>query len=219
LARIEAPRLDYLNITFFNQIIFNTPQLFQFISRRPTLRAPEKGSIAFYSKAVILDFRSQTSEYEVLSVQMRCAVPEWQLSSLEQVCTGTSSLPPVSTLEDLYIFENQNRRYPLRWQDDIENTLWLDLLRSFVALKNLYLSEEFVPRIVPALQELVGGRTTEVLPTLENIFLEGFRPWGPLHEGIEKFVAARRLTSHPVAVSHWDGASKQSHQHWEIYTR
>jgi hypothetical protein len=60
-----------------------------------------------------------------------------------------------------------------------------------------------VPRIAPALQELVGGETTEVLPTLENISLEWFQPSGPLHEGIEKFVAARRLTSHPVAVSRW----------------
>jgi hypothetical protein len=36
-------------------------------------------------------------------------------------------------------------------------------------------------------------------------FLKGFQPSGPLHEGIEKFVAARLLTSHPVAVSGWDG--------------
>ena len=42
LARIDAPRLNDLHITFFNQIIFDTPQLFQFISRRPTLRAPEE---------------------------------------------------------------------------------------------------------------------------------------------------------------------------------
>jgi hypothetical protein len=61
-----------------------------------------------------------------------------------------------------------------------------------------------VSRVAPALQELVGGRATEVLPTLENIFLEGFWPSGPVYEGIEKFVAARRLTSHPVAVSRWD---------------
>jgi hypothetical protein len=122
-----------------------------------------------------------------------------QLSSLEQV--RTSSLPPVSMLEDLYIFED--RRYPPHWQDDVENTLWLDLLHPFAAVKILYLSEELVPRIAPALQELVGGRTTEVLPALEDIFLEGFQPSGPLHEGIEKFVAARRLTSHPVAVSRW----------------
>jgi hypothetical protein len=81
-----------------------------------------------------------------------------------------------------------------------------------LSVKNLYLSEEFVPRIAPALQELVGGRTTEVLPTLENIFLEDFQPSGPLHEGIEKFVAARRLTGHPVAVSRWDRSN-----HWEVH--
>jgi hypothetical protein len=207
LARIDAPRLDSLNITFFNQLIFNTPHLFQFISRRPTLRALE-GHIEFCAWAITVKFKSQTSDYrDVLTVQIPCMASEWQLSSLEQVCT--SFLPPVSTLEDLYIseprydpdFEPYER---LRWQDDVENTLWLDLLRSFVAVKNLYISEEFVPRIVPALQELVGGRTTEVLPVLGNIFLDGFQQSSPLQEGIEKFVAARRFISHPVVVSRWN---------------
>jgi hypothetical protein len=199
LARIDAPRLRGLHITFFNQIIFDTPQLFQFISQRPALRALEDGHIAFNYEAISVRFSSQTFDYGALSVQILCAVSEWQLSSLEQVCG--SSLPPVSASEDLYIVEDLYR--PPRWQDDVENTLWLDLLRSFVAVKNLYLSHKFVPRIGTALQELVGGRTTEVLPTLENIFLRGFQQPGPLHEGIDKFVAARRLTSHPVAVYNW----------------
>jgi hypothetical protein len=129
-------------------------------------------------------------------VQISCTASEWQLSYLQQVCM--SSLPPVSTLKVLYIPDQ--RRW---WQDDVESTLWLDLLRSFVAVKDLYLSGELVSSIAPALQELVGGRTTEVLRTLENIFLKGYQPSGPLHEGIEKFVAARRLTSHPIAVSRW----------------
>ena len=197
LAWIDAPLLDELHIIFFNQIIFDTPQLFLFISRRPTLRTLEEGYIEFRSGAIIVKFPSQTPDHEVLSVEISCTASEWQLSSLEQVCT--SSLPTLSTLEDLHIFEN--RKYPPRRQDDVENTLWLDLLRSFVAVKNLYLSEEFVPRIAPALQELVGGRATEVLPNLENISLEDSQPSRPLHEGIEKFVAARRLTSRPVAVS------------------
>jgi hypothetical protein len=191
LARVDAPRLHELRITFFNQIIFNAPELFQFVNRRPTLRAPKEGHIEFNSEAISVRFSSQTSDYGVLSVRILCTASEWQLSSLEQVCT--SSLPPVSTLEDLYIIEEQYQ--PLRWHDDVENTLWLDLLRSFVAVKNLYLSDEFVPRIAPALQELVGGRTTEVLPTLENIFSWVFQPSGPIHEGVERFVAARRLTS------------------------
>ena len=132
---------------------------------------------------------------------MRIQCPsDWQLSYLAQVCTPSS--PPVSTLEDLYIAEDQY--YRLHRQNDVENTQWLDFLRPFVAVKNLYLSEEFVPRIAPALEELVGGRTTEVLPTLENIFSKAFQPSRPIHEGVEKFVAARRLTSLPVAVSLWD---------------
>jgi hypothetical protein len=197
LARIDAPRIDELHITFFNQIIFDTPQLSQFISRRPALRAPETAHIAFKSPAVIVKFLSQASDYGVLSVEIPCTGSEWQLSSLEQVCT--SSLPPVSTTKDLYIFED--RLHPPRWQDDVENTQWLELLDPFAAVENLYLCKKFVPRIAPALQELVGARTTEVLPTLENIFLEGSRT---PRKGIKNFLAARRRTSHPVEASLWN---------------
>ena len=201
LAQLDAPRLNKLHITFFNQIIFDMPQLSQFVSRSSTLRTSEKGYIRFGSKAIIVKFPSQTSNYDVLSLEILCTASDWQLSSIEQVCT--SSCPPISTLEDLYIFGD--RRYPPHWQDDVKNTLWLDLLRPFVAVKNLYLPIELALRIAPALQELVGGRTTEVLPTLENIFLE---VWNPPHEGIKMFVAARRLTTHPVAISHWNRNSE-----------
>ena len=85
---------------------------------------------------------------------------------------------------------------------------------SSYAVKNLYLCQKFVPRIAPALQELVGERKSEVLPTLENIFLKGFQPSGSLHEGIKNFVSARRLTNHPVAVSRWDEDSKRQ---WMYY--
>ena len=128
----------------------------------------------------------------------------FHLPYFEQVSGCTSSLPPVSTLEDLYIFED--RVNPLSWQDDVEITLWLPVenLRPFAPVKNLYPCNEFVPRIAPALQEFVGVITTEeVLPTLENIFLEGCQPSESLHEGIEKFVVAQQLTRHPIAVSRW----------------
>ena len=200
LARIDAPRLDGFHIAFFNEVIFDTPQLFQFISRRPALMTPQKVHIAFNSKAIVVKFQSQTSDYDVLSVKILCRAPDWQLSSIEEVCT--SSLPPFSTLEDLYIFED--RMFPPLWEGDVENTLWLEVLHPFAAVKNLYLCEKFVPRIAPALQELVGARTTEELPTLENIFLEELQPLGHVQEGIEKFLTARQLTSRPIAVSRWD---------------
>jgi hypothetical protein len=214
LTRTDAPQLNDLHITFFNEIIFGTPRLFQFISQRPTLRVLEKGQIAFNFNAIKVKFPSQTFDYGVLSVAIPCFMPEAQLSFLKQICT--SSLPPVSTLVDLSIFEDKYSE--LLWQDDDENILllWLELLHPFAAVKNLYVCKKFVPRIAPVLQELVGGRTTDVLPALENLFLEGFQPSGPLHQGIEKFVAARRLTGHPVAVSRWDRDLEQE-VHSAIY--
>jgi hypothetical protein len=103
-------------------------------------------------------------------------------------------------LEDLYIFEDQF------WHQDkvyIENALWFELLRPFSAVKNLYLSEKFAPRIVPALGELVGDRTEE-FPLLQNIFLEGLQSSGPIQEDIAQFVAAQGAASHPIAVTRWN---------------
>ena len=213
LARIDAPQLDEMYITIFNEVVFDTPQLFQFISRTPTLKAPEKSRIAFSDDTVLVKFPSQKSDYGGLRVHIPCTASGWQLSAVEQVCT--SSFPPVSTLKDLYVLEFPSRRP--RWQDDVESTLWLDLLRPFVAVKNLHISKEFVPRIAPALEELVGVRTTEVLPTLENIFLAGLQPSGPLHEGIEKFVAARELISHPVAISRGWNPEENEHEWYNDY--
>jgi len=206
LARIDAPRLNRIQITFTpDGFIFDSPQLFQLIKRTTMLRAPEKGQIIFHSNCIIIRFQSQTSDLKDLSVEVASMRSELrQFSSLVQVCT--SSLPPVSTLEDLYILNNSNPR--LHLLDDVENMVWLQLLHRFATVKNLYLSKKFVSHIASALEELVGARTTEVLPALENIFLEGLQPSGPLHEGIETFVTARRLTSHPVAVSRWDKDSE-----------
>jgi hypothetical protein len=76
-------------------------------------------------------------------------------------------------------------------------------------VKNLYLSGVFVPHIAPALQELDEEEITEVLPTLENLFLEGLKSSEPFYECIEEFADARQLTGHPVTVSRWDRNSKR----------
>jgi hypothetical protein len=122
---------------------------------------------------------------------------------MEQVFT--SCLPHLSTLEGLSI-DSPGGWLP-DWQDNIENTLWLELLLPFTTVKNLYISEEFARRIVPALQELVEDRRTEVLPALENIFLEGLEASGPVEKGIGQFVAMRQVTGHPIAVTRWDRSS------------
>ncbi len=140
------------------------------------------------------------NHYVASLIEISCREPDWQLSSIVQVCN--SSLPPLSMVEDLYI---EHQYSQLVWKSDaIENTLWLELLPPFTAVKNLYLAEEFAPGIAAALEELVEGRITEVLPSLQNIFIQELKPQGPFREHIEQFVAARQLSGHPVAISVWN---------------
>ena len=199
VARIDAPLLFTLGITLFNQIVFDTPQTIQFIGRTPGSKALGEARFVFEGDAAVVQLSSQipTSKDAIL-VRIPCRQFDWQVSSLEQICT--SWLPLIFALEDLYIYKD--RYSPLACKDNMEHTLWLELFHPFTGVKNLYLSAEFSPSIAPALQELAGGRTTEVLPALKNIFLEGLQPPGP--EGIVKFVAARQLSGHPITVSLWN---------------
>jgi hypothetical protein len=137
-----------------------------------------------------------------VKLEIACGELDWQVSSLEQVCTWC--LPPLSMLEDLHIYGDALRESEK--QDNIENALWLELLQPFTTVKNLYLSEGSARRIAPALQELAGGRMTEVLPALKNVFLEGLQT-GTIQESIRQFVATRQAIQ-PVKFFNWDGSGK-----------
>jgi hypothetical protein len=201
---IDAPQLNEMNITLFNQIDFNCPRLAQFINRTPTLRALDKAHVYFYDSAASVGLRSSTSNLKYplvdnLPICVSCREPGWQLSSMEQICN--TLLHPFPSIDDLYI---KHRYSELVWKDDaIENTLWLQLLLPFTAVKNLYLSKEFAPGIAAALKELVEGRITVVLPSLQNIFVQGLEASGPFQEKIGHFVAARQVSGHPISVLKW----------------
>jgi hypothetical protein len=195
VTRIDAPQLNALDIMFFHQLIFDTPQLVQFISRTPKLKAYDEARVIFSDPHATIALTGR-DDLE-LRLGISCRQSDRQLSSLAQVCTSSFLQALVPMPEHLYILEDVLLR-PL-WQDDLENNQWLEFFRPFNTVKNLYLSREFVLRIVPTLQELVGERVTEVLPNLQRIFLE----WGLVPEAMRQFIAARQLSSRPVVISYW----------------
>ena len=202
LAGIDAPQLSTLFTSFFTQIEFGAPKLVEFICRTPRLKELECACVTFEYDAARVDLSSRTPDYRTLNVGIICRDGNMHLSSLVQFFA--LSLPPLSTLGYLFIYEG--RCSPLEdWQDliDITPSQWLELLHSFAAVRHLYLSEEMAPRIGLALQE-IGSRTTEILPNLEVIFLEGLEPSGPVQEDIGRFVASRQVTNHLIAVVFWD---------------
>ncbi len=199
MARINAPQLDDLNIIFLHQLIFDTPQLTRFISRTPKIKIPDTARVFFSYFAVEVEFSRILDE--VLKLEVSCRPSDWQLSSVAEVCSSLSLL--TSSVEHLYI-DDRGEDLKLFCDDEMENSQWLELLHNFTSLKALYLSRGNAPRIAAALQDLVGERATEVLPALQRVFMEELHPSGPVQEAIDKFIAARQLSGHPIVVSHWE---------------
>ena len=200
VSRIEAPLLESVHITFFNQLIFesfDTPRLGDFLAHTQVFREKGRASVVFDEDHARFHLKPR------LSLGIACTGSDWQLSSMAQVCS--LPLPFFSTLEHLYICEGRMRRS--RWQDDMENTQWLELLHPFIALKDLYLDKKIAPRVVLALKEHTQDTITENLPVLQNLFIEGLRRAGPVQEVIGQFVAVRQLAGLPVTVHKWDGQS------------
>ena len=203
MAQIDTPLLDDLAITFFNQLIFRTPQLTQLITRTPKFKAHDEARVYFSDVDVSVTL-PQTIDGE-LELVISCNQADWQLSCMAQICGESFPRAVMAVVEHLYILEDGN----FDWQENIENRQWLDFFVPFTSVKNLYISSNFTPHIVLALQELVASgkreKTTLLLPALQTLFLEEPLPAGPIQETIGQFVVARQLAGHPVAISLWEG--------------
>ena len=116
-----------------------------------------------------------------------------------------SSLRLSSALKRLDVCEG----FPLALdrQDGVENIQWPDLLHQFTGLKDLHLRKGVVRHIAHALLKIATERVPEVLPTLQNLFIEGREHSWLIQEALGKFTAARQLSGLPVVVHSWDRQS------------
>jgi hypothetical protein len=193
VARIDAPQLYRLSIIFFDEAIPDTSQLIQFIYREAIVDVPDEARVQFYDHSIQFTFSSQTP-----IVEIACGGSAWKFSTMVQLCTSFSR--PLSSVESLHIYKL--RIYHQRVVENADQE-WLDLLRPFTSVKNIYLCETSADHIAFVLLELVEGRLTEALPALQNILIP---PSKPIHGGIVQFAAARELSGHPIAVSRWPTA-------------
>jgi len=195
VTRIDTPRLVGMEITLY-RIESGCPRLAQFFNRSPTLRVLDEAHVQFDNiTASSLRLRSRTSMsgLDNLLINIICTL-NLRFSSVARLCN--SSLPPFSTVEDLYIGRKHSELV-------FQNIPWIQLLLPFTAVKNLYLSEEFALGVAAALQELVEGRISEALPSLQSIFVEGFNLSVSFRENIGQFVSTRKLFNHPITISVW----------------
>ncbi|KAH9164288.1 hypothetical protein EDB89DRAFT_440752 [Lactarius sanguifluus] len=180
VARLDTPSLQECCISFFREVVFNVPQLTQFICRTEALRSPDKVLIVS-SETVSLRFWQGRSTGSPIVGSFSLNFPyfhlNWQFSCVSQICFHSS--PLLSGVKRLSI--DSPPKEP-DWLDDVEAAGWTSIFASFVAVEELYVSEPLGQHVA---QALALPRTTgqaEILPALRSVVYEGPQEFASIPE-------------------------------------
>lgn len=203
VARINAPLLLYIRVSFFNQSRLDISHLSQFIDWVGNFGAPRHGILHVSSISTFVKFslHEDPGKGTTLAFCISCTPSRLQISSLKEISRSPSSPFRLSSLEHLDILDGAS---PECWKRDMENTRWLELLRIFTNVKDLYLCKEPAVRVARVLQGLTSETATTVLPALRCIFIKGNQQLATVQTIIWPFISARQLFGHPVAVHVWE---------------
>jgi len=206
VAQIDIPLLHHLSISLFGKPLFDISQLNQFVGQVEDFKILRQALLDYdsFPNAAHFELAEDPDNGMTLVLPISMTELEFHLPFLEALSSSSSSPLQLSSLERLDIVIG----YPEMdgWEYVTEDTPWLELLRPFTALKDLYLHNRSVPHLSHTLQELTGERAMEVLLALQRIFLQDYERPGNANaqETIRSFIAAQQLSGHPVTVHNWE---------------
>jgi hypothetical protein len=204
VARIETPVICSATISFFNQLVFDIPQLVQFVDRTETLKSFKSAYLFFSDGLARICLRQldppggeRSSGDPFLNIVIRCTGLDWQVGFLTQIC---NQFWPLLYSVELLDIEDEGIRSS-DWQDVMDKTQWLEFFYPFIAVRGLLIKPGLDALIAPALQELTGDRAMEVLPALDSLFLGVPQSWtSSVWQALGPFINARQLSNRPVTL-------------------
>jgi hypothetical protein len=192
VARIDAPHLRVINITFFHQPTIDVFQLGQFLERTGLLIPLSHADVQSFAHAISISF-TDSSTSTLLQLHISCKQLDWQFHSMAQICDQFS--PSLFRVKGLDIHTTR----PSSGQDDVDCEQWLQLIRAFWGAKDFRVAGEFATKLLPALclvESAVqpGLRTLHIEEPMLGVAL------CPLSDFVESFDTPRRLSSSPIQI-------------------
>jgi len=209
-SHLDTPLLKHVNMEFVYPAIFDFSKISPFIGHKESFEEFDQAQMLWYCHfqdvCLRLSSRKGTIGGMWLELRMAYGFEVWHLRSLSQVHHPFAEPPSESGNFD---YPYPDGGHAPSWDSKTGNGQWLELLRFFTAVEILYLSVSIARFVAPVLRELAAGESAatarDVLPALQTLFVEklDLSESGPVREAVGGFVAARKLSGHPVAVHHW----------------
>jgi len=195
VAHIDAPHLTSIHVTYFNQLVFQVPQLFRFIGQTQIIEQTRTlgARVHLYPSSIHIGISSRPAETPLifLGLQISSQGLDRQVSHL---CEALSQLSAVlSNVRHLSI--EPHHVLPKRsWRDDMDmnHIKWLALLRWFTAVETLRVFYQIAGHVTDALEDVTAAMAPEILPALRLLHLEC-----ESERRVEEFINARRLSGLP----------------------
>ena len=192
--RITTPRLQKLQIWFFNQLTFSVTHLLHFLNATENLTFK---SAKFWFSGEEVDVKVYPHEEDkmyALSIIVHCWDLDWQVSSAAQI---SNSLSPLFSAVEHLTLQHDVHSQSSEEHNEADRTEWRRLLGSFRNAKTLRINEGLVEELSRCLKLDSGELPSELLPELHELTYYGS---GDTSDAFASFVDARQDVGHPLTL-------------------
>jgi hypothetical protein len=194
--RITSPRLEKLEIYFFNQLTFSVPRLLQFMNTTENLRF-DSAKFEFDEGQVFVSVYPLGAEIHALFIYVFCWHPDWQVSSIAQISNTLSQM--FSTVEHLTLGHKEHSQSSEE-HNEVDRTEWRKILRSFSNVKTLRFDNGLVGELSRCLQLKDGELPLELLPELQELTCHRHHVLYDTGDAFTSFIDARKNAGRPVTL-------------------
>ena len=191
VARVNAPHLADIDITFFSQPTMDASQLGLLIGRIEVQTSSlSRADIETSAHAISISFTNLSASVAPLKLQILCKQLDWQLSCMAQVCDQFS--PFLFRVEELSVSTTQS--------SSVQGEQWLDLVRSFSGARDLRVGDKLTGDIICALGHADAGESN-LLPSLRLLHIEQpVEMNAPSWDALLSFINSRSLCGRQAPV-------------------
>ena len=166
VRRVTAPRLEKLEINFFEHLTFSVPLLLQFMHITENLRF-RRGKFQFFEDQVLVKlYPREETKMNAFSICIHCWHFDWQVSSMAQISDSLSQI--FSGVEHLTLEHGVHDRSSEE-HNEVDHTEWRELLRSFRNVKTLRIDHGLTGELSHIVQLDGGELSLELLPELQEL--------------------------------------------------
>ncbi|KAF8489508.1 hypothetical protein F5888DRAFT_1159762 [Russula emetica] len=197
VSRITSPRLERLQVCFYEQLTFSVPHLLQFMNTTETRNLKfSNAKLKFSSNQVdVATYPHEEADLsQSLHIRVLCPHLDLRVSAMAQISNSLSQM--FSAVEHLTL-EYKTHSQSFEEHNEVDRIEWRKILRSFSNMKTLRVGDGLDEEIARCLRLDDGELPLDVLPELREL---AYSRSSHTDDDFTSFVNSRQSAGRPITL-------------------